>query len=506
MRWLVVVVVVIAACGDSVPATPDASVDAAPAAPVPGCVVQPTSDLGPVAPGTLAGWDPEGRWFYTGAPVGEVSSVRLAWRGDRVVVDGNVQMLATIDADALRYEGMGYVLRISDRQPDGTLWAKRAHCDGQVCQVCTARLERAAYNAGEGLSQGLTLLGELRGADWDDGYTFNVRVLGTLAYVIRTDGLKIIDTADPAHPVEVGHWRRSGNGYSNDVKLVDTGAKRYAVIADSPVDVVDVTDPTSPSLAAEIQEDAHTVFVEERDGHRYAYFGNYDGKAPVYDITDPATPVRLVRFDFGASLLHDLMIDHGIAYLNAWERGFVVVDFTTPTAPVVLGDWPETPTRTSHSSWATTAGGRKIALHGEEAYGAHLDIVDVDPASPAFMQSIGTYKTRDHVSIHNVMARGDRAYFTYYQDGVRVLDLADPTAPVLLGYYNTWDPQGPDSTSDFFEGAVGLDLDAARDLIFVADSPRGLLILRDDTDQVTASARPPASVRSPAASPGSPRP
>jgi hypothetical protein len=80
------------------------------------------------------------------------------------------------------------------------------------------------------------------------------------------------------------------------------------------------------------------------------------------------------------------------------------------------------------------------------------------------------------------MARGDRAYFTYYQDGVRVLDLADPTAPVLLGYYNTWDPQGPDSTSDFFEGAVGLDLDPARDLIFVADSPRGLLILRDDTN------------------------
>jgi hypothetical protein len=499
MRWALVAVVAVAACGDDVPVTPDASVDAAPAAFVPGCVVEqaPTTagfttaaELGPMASGTLAGWDPEGRWFYTGAHVGDVSSVRLARRGDRIVIDGNVQMLATLDADALfrhvesPFQGSQFSesLRISDRQPDGTLWAKRAFCEGQSCQVCTARLERAAYNAGEGVSHNLTLLGELRGADWDDGYTFNVRVLGTLAYVIRTDGLKIIDTADPAHPVEVGHWRRSGNGYSNDVKLVDTGAKRYAVIADSPVDVVDVTDPTSPTLAAEIQEDAHTVFVEERDGHRYAYFGNYNGKAPVYDITDPAAPVRLVRYDFGASLLHDLMIDHGVAYLNAWERGFVVVDFTTPTAPVVLGDWPQTPTRTSHSSWATTAGGRKIALHGEEAYGAHLDIVDVDPASPAFMQSIGTYKTRDHVSIHNVMARGDRAYFTYYQDGVRVLDLADPTAPVLLGYYNTWDPQGPDSTSDFFEGAVGLDLDPARDLIFVADSPRGLLILRDETN------------------------
>jgi hypothetical protein len=79
------------------------------------------------------------------------------------------------------------------------------------------------------------------------------------------------------------------------------------------------------------------------------------------------------------------------------------------------------------------------------------------------------------------MAFGDRAYFTYYQDGVRILDLSNPTAPAELGYFNTWDPQGPTSTSAFFEGAVGLDVDRSRKLVFVADSPRGLLILRDET-------------------------
>ena len=73
------------------------------------------------------------------------------------------------------------------------------------------------------------------------------------------------------------------------------------------------------------------------------------------------------------------------------------------------------------------------------------------------------------------------AYFTYYQDGVRVLDLSDPTQPTQRGYFNTWDPQGAASSSRFFEGAVGLDVDPERKLIFVADSPRGLLILRDDT-------------------------
>ena len=79
------------------------------------------------------------------------------------------------------------------------------------------------------------------------------------------------------------------------------------------------------------------------------------------------------------------------------------------------------------------------------------------------------------------MAFGHKAYFTHYQDGVRVLDLSDPSHPALVGYYNTWDPQADYTTSAFFEGAVGLDVDLARKLVFVADSPRGLLILRDDT-------------------------
>jgi hypothetical protein len=43
------------------------------------------------------------------------------------------------------------------------------------------------------------------------------------------------------------------------------------------------------------------------------------------------------------------------------------------------------------------------------------------------------------------------------------------------------DPQDESTTSSIYEGAIGLDVDPARKLIFVADTLRGLLILRDDT-------------------------
>ncbi|MDB4960398.1 MAG: hypothetical protein JWP01_397 [Myxococcales bacterium] len=482
------------ACGDNIEVPPDAQVvplvsPRCDEVPAPASLFATAADFGPITPGTLAGWDPDGRWFLTGVRVGGVSSFHFERRGDGVIVDRIAELPGTIDDDALFHRlqfdtpdgPLVLARRVSDRQPDGSLRADRAVCEGATCRVCTAQLVRATRNEGESESHNLTLVGELLGSTWNDGFTFNVRVLGTLAYLIREDGLHIIETADPAHPVEVGSWRRTGDGYSNDVKLVEANGKRYALIADYPTDIVDVTDPTMPRLVAQIPVEAHTLFTETRGGKHYAYFGAYDATTPVYDVTNPEAPVRVGKFTTPASIVHDLMIDNGIAYLNAWEEGLYVVDFTTPATPVEIGRWQNTTAESSHSSWATVAGGRKVALHGGENYGAHLDIVDADPASATFMTPIGSYKTRDHVSIHNVMAFGDRAYVAYYQDGIRVLDLADPTRPTQLGYYNSWDPQGAASGSGFFEGAVGLDVDRARKLIFVADSPRGLLILRDET-------------------------
>lgn len=488
-----IVVLALAACGSSEPPGPDASLDDLAI----GCVQQThagrfatSADFAPAVRGTLGGWNPDGRWFLTGARISTDSSFHFQRNGATVVVNRDAAVLATIDdteifqrVETTDPDDNRYVnaIRISNLRPDGTARAERAACVERDCTVCTAQLIRATHHAGEGEADHLVLLGQLADPRLGPGYTFNVRIAGTLAYLIRSDGLHIIDTADPSRPVELGHYQRTGTGYSNDVKLVQAGAKRFAVIADSPIDVVDVTQPTAPALVAQIPEEAHTLFTETRAGTTLAYFGNYDGTCPVYDVTNPTDPRKLGSYTTGATIVHDLSVANGIAYLNAWERGFLVIDFTAPDAPRLLATWRPTPTHTSHSNWTTTAGGRDIALHGEEAYDAHLDIVDLDRGSPTFMKPLASWQTRPWISIHNIMAFGTRAYLTYYQDGVRILDVSDPAHPTQLGYYNTWDPQADYTSSAFFEGAVGLDVDLTRRLVFVADSPRGLLILRDDT-------------------------
>ncbi len=254
--------------------------------------------------------------------------------------------------------------------------------------------------------------------------------------------------------------------------------------------VIDVTDPAAPAEVAQFPDTGfdmvHTLAIE---GDR-AYLADLVlGGLSVYDIADPAAPTLLGTYvDPGTGLepgsiafLHDLQVVDGLAYLCYWGAGVVAVDTTAlPGGPVALvGRFADYPRRTSHSAWATEAGGRRIVLHGDEDLGAHLRILDGDRDGEGFLGLVAEYQTRPEVSIHNVMAQGDVGVLAYYQDGVRLLDLADPTAPTLLGHFATWPgPAAPGYGDMFFEGTVGVDVDPDRGLILVADSHRGLLVLQ----------------------------
>jgi hypothetical protein len=486
-RWMVVV---LAACGDNTPG-PVPEVE-------PGCHEVPwtskdqfsrSSELGPVVGYTLRDFDASGRWFSQGLILDNMRLVRDV-DGDYQIIDRG-SLLEASDSDLfftdyfeprpdidIHGEASRFTQRISNLREDGSLRYDQAFCRDKTCHVCTGALVRAERHDPQ-QSDKLTLVAELRPSEWWHSATYDVKVVGTTAYVVRADGLWMLDVADPTTPAIVGHHETGGDSV-NDVALYAVAGARYAIIADTPVEIVDVTNPADPRLVAELPVEAHTVFTETRDGMTRAYFGGYDGKAPVYDVTNPASSIRLGAFDTRASYVHDVFVEDGIAYLNAWEKGFFVVDFRASGEPIKLGHWLS-PCRRSHSSWVTTIGGRRIAVHGDETYDAHMTVVDVDPASPEFMQPLGTYQTREHVSVHNFTGVGTKAYFTHYQDGVRVVDVADPTNPVLVGYYNTWDPADLTQVDRFFASAIGLDLDVSRRLIFVADRERGLLILRDDT-------------------------
>jgi hypothetical protein len=339
-------------------------------------------------------------------------------------------------------------------------------------------------------SSGLTLGGEYGGADlWPLGISVNVRVHGGLAYLARyQDGLRILDVSDVNSIQEIGHlppeFPAEGEIY-NDVKLVEVGGSTYAILASDLVGavVVEVTDPAAPTVVAHFGSPpvdgaaigVHTLAV---DAGR-AYLGNPEVGLEIWDLADPRAPGYLGRWFHpgGQGYLHDLFVRGDRAYLNYWSDGMAIVDVADPAAVQLIGNFAGYGQNTSHSSWVMDIAGKPYALHGDEQYGAHLNLVEVDEASAGFATAVGTWETRAEVSIHNVMAAGELALLAYYQDGVRVLDVSTPSSPRLAAWFNTWPGYDVAHGLSFYEGAVGVDFDPVTRKVYVADSHRGLLVL-----------------------------
>ena len=372
------------------------------------------------------------------------------------------------------------VLHVCDVPAPGVLRGHRVSCFDDRCTAVTRAMDERFHRlAGEAEGDGLSLLGELAlphavaGAE-----PLNLRFEGDVVYLaMGTDGLRTVSIANPRAPTLLGSYRPSQDNFFNDVKLLTVAGRRYAVMAGSPSQVIDVTAPASPQLVAELPVPAHTVALE---GHQ-AYF--VDGVSPVvwiYDLADPRAPVRRSQWQVpgigGLSGFHDLHVRGGLVYLSTAYRGITIGDVSDPIAPRLLGVSGEDPDlRFWHSPWAFELGGRKLVLNGDEGSYPMLRVLDADPASPTFLGTVGEWSIPGPISLHNVMVRGDRAYAAHYQHGVRVLDLAEPAHPRQLGYFNTWREE--DAVASLFASAIGIDLDPARRRIYVADLQRGLLVL-----------------------------
>jgi hypothetical protein len=498
VSYLAVALITAAACGDN-HADPGGLPDG------PGRFDSPSDFDGAAAgcvAGGMAGVAPDGIFHFqatyedgfTGTGAARLDELGV-WQYGGALAGGEATR-AWLDDDALfLYRDLG-----EDRsrslllceQRGGELHGQYAYCTEEDCflaQVTARRVEPLD----EPEAGGLTLLGEHAGAGWGDGITVNVRVQDGLAYLARyQDGLRIVDVSNPSAPKDVGHGPcefPDSNEIYNDVKLYSANDRRYAIMASNRVGAVvwDVTDPSAPGAVSRfptpnIEQDEgvniHTLFIV---GDK-AYLANTRGGLEIWSLADPVRPARLSTFfppnAPDGAFLHDLFVEGDRAYLNFWNAGMVIADVSNPAAPRELGRFVGYGDESSHSSWVTTVGARRIAAHGDEEWGSHLRLVDVTEGSAGFARQVGEWQTRPEVSAHNLMAVGSEVFAAYYQDGIRVIDISDPAAPRQTAWFHTWPGYDRAYGASFFEGAVGIDLDPGAGRIYVADSHRGLLILQ----------------------------
>jgi hypothetical protein len=404
--------------------------------------------------------------------------------------DGGTSLLGGRPATETRHGNARYLTTLVTQPDGGTLRNALVTCEapqapeftgctslcrnGRLVSRNTYSTERLTWRAGEAEASGLELVSERR---VELGFPVEVYVTKGHAYVVsvnmqgRTGGLTVFDVSNTAAPAQVKTVEIPGDSYWNGVWA--KGDALYIASSTKGVLVFDISSPAEPRFVRSLPGGAastHTVFV---DGDRlYATLNNAIG---IWDITAPLEPVELARYTAPMDTYpHDMFALGNQLYASFADQGFIVADTSDTNAIRTLGSF-NFDNHYSHHNAVGTFAGRTIAFMGGEGPGEHLRVLDI--TDPANIAKIGTFQLRPAVSIHNMLLVDKRLYLSWYQEGVRVLDVSNPTQPRQVAHYNTFRETDP-GRGGYYDGAIGIRV-PGDGFIYVVDTSRGLLILRE---------------------------
>jgi hypothetical protein len=184
--------------------------------------------------------------------------------------------------------------------------------------------------------------------------------------------------------------------------------------------IVDVRDPKNPRQLAKLDmpPGTHSHKVRVHDGVMLVnhelnraddspILADFAPGLGVYDVTDPARPRELARWETVGTGVHRFDFDGRYAYLSATLAGYVgnivmIMDLKEATRPTEVGRW-----------W----------LPGQHSAGGET----------------ATWPNTAH-RCHHPLRLGDRLYTSYWQAGFVILDIADLTKPKLVGSPNRTSP------------------------------------------------------------------
>ncbi|MCI0692393.1 T9SS type A sorting domain-containing protein [candidate division KSB1 bacterium] len=199
----------------------------------------------------------------------------------------------------------------------------------------------------------------------------------------------------------------------------------------------DILDPTQPKLVTRYLRPAayqpHTFFV----AGNVLYIADYvTGGVLLVDITDKKNPQSLGQLIQPFSGIHDITVIHQRLY-GAWINGIgglFLADVANPRAPQ-LSAKINYPAAATHNAWPTEDG--QFILTTDEVSTARNNLKIWDARTPGQLRQVAEYQVPNALSpIHNVYVRGRYAYISYYCEGVRIVDIADPANPQPVAFYD----------------------------------------------------------------------
>lgn len=220
---------------------------------------------------------------------------------------------------------------------------------------------------------------------------------------------------------------------------------------------------------------SHNIFIDSSSALLYSC-GNTSitdiDALKVISLEDPINPTFVYDYNF-VNYVHDIFVRNDTAYLNVPGDGLIVLDFSNPQMPTPLGNLPfYTDQGYTHSGWLNQKGNTYILC--DENPSKRFKVCDVSDL--ANIEELAATKPETYVNTlpHNVMIRDSLAFFSYYNDGLQIYNISNPSQPKRVAYYDTYD--GDDNET--YRGAWGIYALFPSHRILISDRKNGLFLLQ----------------------------
>ncbi|MFH1232714.1 MAG: hypothetical protein V1651_02505 [Patescibacteria group bacterium] len=165
----------------------------------------------------------------------------------------------------------------------------------------------------------------------------------------------------------------------------------------------------------------------------YAYVASKEAGLQIIDISNPKLPIFVGSYNASLSDANSVYVSGSYAYVANGIQGLQIIDVSNPKIPMLIGN-------------LNTLGYiYNIYVSGNYAYASNpnFDFKIIDISNPKFPILISSYILNPYSDYHNdnydhyeIYFSGNYAYVVSKKAGLRIIDISNPTLPILVSTYN----------------------------------------------------------------------
>lgn len=241
--------------------------------------------------------------------------------------------------------------------------------------------------------------------------------------------MDIIDITDPSSPVTAGTYYVP----KKTRKAFVRGNYAYFGVLYDGLHIIDVSTPSKPSLVKKYETpgEPNGLIMEGQ----YVFVADGHGGLQILDASNPANPSPKGAFDESIYIM-DVAVKGNYAYAAGNREGLLIFNISSPSAPTLvstykLGGWIEKVFIRGSYAFVIS---REEYQHFQELPDT-LYIMDIsNPASPSLA---GTYITSFWEAIEGIHVSGNYAYVLLDSWRIEILNISDPSHITVAGTYTT---------------------------------------------------------------------